>query len=28
VAVSVTRNINGEVVHFCSKECRDRYSLH
>jgi YHS domain-containing protein len=26
VAASFTRNINGQVVHFCSKECRDRYS--
>jgi YHS domain-containing protein len=25
VAASFTRNINGQVVHFCSKECRDRY---
>ena len=25
VAGSFTRNINGQVVHFCSKECRDRY---
>ena len=26
-AVSLTRNIGGEVVHFCSKECRDRYRV-
>jgi YHS domain-containing protein len=25
VAASVTRNVNGRLVHFCSKECRDRY---
>jgi YHS domain-containing protein len=24
-AVSITRNIGGELVHFCSKECRDKY---
>ncbi|HXS93691.1 MAG TPA: hypothetical protein VN736_03745 [Candidatus Limnocylindrales bacterium] len=24
-AVSVTRNIHGQTVHFCSAECRDRY---
>ena len=24
-AVSVTRMVNGEVVHFCSKECREKY---
>lgn len=24
-AVSLTRNVDGHVVHFCSKECRDRY---
>jgi len=24
-ALSVTRRVNGELVHFCSKECRDRY---
>jgi YHS domain-containing protein len=22
---SVTRNVDGQVLHFCSKECRDRY---
>ena len=22
---SVTRTVNGELVHFCSKECRDKY---
>lgn len=24
-AVSVKRTVRGEVVHFCSKECRDKY---
>ena len=24
-AVSVKRTVKGEVVHFCSKECRDKY---
>ena len=24
-AVSLTRSVNGQVVHFCSKECRDKY---
>jgi len=24
-AVSVTKKVDGELVHFCSKECRDRY---
>ena len=24
-SVSLTRNVGGQVVHFCSKECRDRY---
>jgi YHS domain-containing protein len=24
-AASLTRTVNGEVVHFCSKDCRDRY---
>jgi YHS domain-containing protein len=24
-AASVTRTVRGEVVHFCSKECRDKY---
>jgi YHS domain-containing protein len=24
-ALSVTRTINGELVHFCSKECRDKF---
>jgi len=24
-AVSVTRKIDGQLVHFCSKECRDKY---
>ena len=23
---SVTRNINGETIHFCSKECRDKFA--
>ena len=22
---SVTRTVNGQVLHFCSKECRDKY---
>jgi YHS domain-containing protein len=26
-AASFTRSVNGQVVHFCSKECRDRYGL-
>ncbi len=25
VAASFTRTVNGEVLHFCSKECSDRY---
>jgi len=24
-ALSVTRKVNGEMVHFCSPECRDKY---
>jgi YHS domain-containing protein len=24
-ALAVTRTVNGELVHFCSKECRDKY---
>lgn len=24
-AASVTRKVDGELVHFCSKECRDKY---
>ncbi len=24
-AGSFTRSVNGQVIHFCSKECRDRY---
>jgi len=24
-AVSVTRRVNGELVHFCSPACRDKY---
>lgn len=27
VAASVTRSVNGQVLHFCSKECRDRYGV-
>ena len=26
-ALAVTRTINGELVHFCSKECRDKYRV-
>ena len=26
-AASVTRTIGGEVMHFCSKECRDKYRV-
>jgi len=26
-AVSLTRSVNGEVLHFCSKECRDKYRV-
>ena len=26
-SASVTRTVNGEVLHFCSSECRDRYRL-
>ncbi len=26
-AVSVTRKINGELLHFCSAECRDKYPV-
>lgn len=26
-ATSVSRNVNGSVVYFCSKECRDRYRV-
>ena len=25
-ALSVTRTVNGELVHFCSQECRDKYA--
>ncbi len=25
-AVSVKRTVKGQVVHFCSNECRDKYS--
>ena len=24
-SLSVTRTVDGQVLHFCSKECRDRY---
>jgi YHS domain-containing protein len=24
-ATSLTRTVNGSVLHFCSKECRDKY---
>jgi YHS domain-containing protein len=24
-SASVTRTVNGELLHFCSKECRDKY---
>lgn len=24
-AVSITKTVHGEVLHFCSKECRDQY---
>jgi YHS domain-containing protein len=27
VTASFTRSMNGQVVHFCSKECRDRYGV-
>ena len=26
-ATSLSRNVNGGVVYFCSKECRDRYKV-
>ncbi|HWB82747.1 MAG TPA: hypothetical protein VG675_01320 [Bryobacteraceae bacterium] len=26
-SASVTRTFNGQVVHFCSKECRDKYRV-
>ncbi|PWU04887.1 MAG: hypothetical protein C5B51_15995 [Terriglobia bacterium] len=26
-AVSLTRTVNGSVLHFCSKECRDKYRV-
>jgi YHS domain-containing protein len=26
-AVSVTRTVGGHVVHFCSKECSDKYKV-
>ncbi len=25
VASSIQRNVNGEVIHFCSTACRDKY---
>jgi YHS domain-containing protein len=25
VGASVTRTVDGQVLHFCSKECRDKY---
>ena len=25
-AASITRSVNGELLHFCSAECRERYS--
>ena len=24
-ALAITRTVNGELLHFCSKECRDKY---
>jgi YHS domain-containing protein len=24
-ALAITRSVNGELLHFCSKECRDKY---
>jgi len=27
VASSIKRNVNGEVVHFCSTACRDKYQV-
>jgi len=24
-ALGITRTCNGQVIHFCSKECRDKY---
>ena len=26
-ALAITRTVNGELVHFCSKECRDKYRV-
>jgi YHS domain-containing protein len=26
-AASVTRTVNGRVIHFCSDECRDKYRV-
>ena len=25
IGASVTRTVNGQLLHFCSKECRDKY---
>jgi len=25
IGASVTRSVNGELIHFCSPECRDKY---
>ena len=26
-AASITQTVNGKVLHFCSKECRDKYRV-
>jgi len=26
-AASITQSVNGQVLHFCSKECRDKYRV-
>ena len=26
-SASVTRTVGGQVMHFCSKECRDKYKV-
>lgn len=26
-AASITRSVNGQVLHFCSRECRDKYRV-
>jgi YHS domain-containing protein len=26
-ATSLTRTVNGSVLHFCSKECRDKFRV-